>query len=71
MLWELSRSSLAVHRRNQKVRWEHAGRSLEEDRKTHRKNVGGYWIGRRFGLHPKKIGNGHRWTLTKRTRKWP
>ncbi|RWW20478.1 hypothetical protein BHE74_00028875 [Ensete ventricosum] len=33
-------------------------RSLEEDWKTHRKNAGGCRIGRRFGLHSKKIDSG-------------
>ncbi|RWW09379.1 hypothetical protein GW17_00027135 [Ensete ventricosum] len=47
MQWELTESSLRVYRRNRKARWEHAGRSLEEDCKTHRKNVGDCRIGGR------------------------
>ncbi|RWV94251.1 hypothetical protein GW17_00043228 [Ensete ventricosum] len=66
MLWELAGSSLGVHRRNQEARWEHVGRSLE-DNKTNRKNTKGYRIGGRFGLHPSKIGSGHRWISEKRT----
>ncbi|RWW48929.1 hypothetical protein BHE74_00044963 [Ensete ventricosum] len=45
MQWELTGSSLGVHRRNQEARWEHAGRSLEEDRKTRCKNTGGCRFG--------------------------
>ncbi|RWW76165.1 hypothetical protein BHE74_00015762 [Ensete ventricosum] len=33
---------------NREARWEHAGRSLEEDRKTRRKNVGGCRISRKI-----------------------
>ncbi|RRT32251.1 hypothetical protein B296_00047879, partial [Ensete ventricosum] len=32
-------SSLGLCRRNREARWEHIGRSSEEDRKTHRKNT--------------------------------
>ncbi|RRT47071.1 hypothetical protein B296_00048289 [Ensete ventricosum] len=39
------RSSLGNHRRDQEACWEHAGRSPEEDQKTHSKNVGGCRIG--------------------------
>ncbi|RWV94362.1 hypothetical protein GW17_00043107 [Ensete ventricosum] len=46
MQWELTGNSLGVHRRNREARYEHAGRSPEEDCKTHHKNVGDYRIGR-------------------------
>ncbi|RWW50971.1 hypothetical protein BHE74_00042718, partial [Ensete ventricosum] len=92
------------------ARWEHTGKSLEEDHKTHRKNIGGCRIGGKitfprfstvelsvsddstdraletgllsalsavepprpigFGLHPKKIGSGHRCASRRRTREW-
>ncbi|RWV82635.1 hypothetical protein GW17_00055848 [Ensete ventricosum] len=39
MQWDLAGSSLGVRRRDWEARWEHAGRSLEEDRKIHRKNA--------------------------------
>ncbi|RRT75148.1 hypothetical protein B296_00016534 [Ensete ventricosum] len=44
ILWELAISSLGVRRRNREDHWEHAGRSLEEDRKTRHKNAGSYQI---------------------------
>ncbi|RRT36438.1 hypothetical protein B296_00046239 [Ensete ventricosum] len=44
MQWDLAKSSLGVCRRDREARWKHVGRSLEEDRKTHRKNVGDYQI---------------------------
>ncbi|RRT33557.1 hypothetical protein B296_00056114 [Ensete ventricosum] len=47
-----------------------AGNMLGDLRKTCRKNVGGYRICGRFGLHPKKIGSGHRCTSRRRTREW-
>ncbi|RWW23348.1 hypothetical protein GW17_00012410 [Ensete ventricosum] len=46
------------------------GNTSGDHRKTHRKNAGGCRIGRRFGLHPKKIGSGHRCALRRRTREW-
>ncbi|RWW42973.1 hypothetical protein BHE74_00051419 [Ensete ventricosum] len=48
MQWELTGNSLGVHRRNREARYEHAGRSPEEDCKTHHKNVGDYRIGRKI-----------------------
>ncbi|RWW32435.1 hypothetical protein GW17_00002891 [Ensete ventricosum] len=39
--WDLAESSLGVRRREREAHWEHAGRSLEEDHKTHCKNTGG------------------------------
>ncbi|RRT63420.1 hypothetical protein B296_00029098 [Ensete ventricosum] len=45
MQWELAGSLLGVRRRNWEAHWEHTGRSPEEDHKTRRNNVGGYWIG--------------------------
>ncbi|RWV99152.1 hypothetical protein GW17_00037958 [Ensete ventricosum] len=48
--WEFAKN----RRRDREAGWEHAGRSIEEDRKTHHKNAGGCQIGGRFGLHPKK-----------------
>ncbi|RRT79653.1 hypothetical protein B296_00022752, partial [Ensete ventricosum] len=36
MQWDLAESSLGVRRRDREAHWEHAGRSLEEDRKTRR-----------------------------------
>ncbi|RRT67212.1 hypothetical protein BHM03_00036492 [Ensete ventricosum] len=44
MLWELVRSSLGVRQKNQEAHWEHIERSSKEDRKTRRKNAGGYLI---------------------------
>ncbi|RRT35926.1 hypothetical protein B296_00051001 [Ensete ventricosum] len=55
---------------SRKARWEYVGRSLEEDRKTHRMNAKGYRIGRRFSLHTKKIGSGRRCASRRRTREW-
>ncbi|RWV91190.1 hypothetical protein GW17_00046547 [Ensete ventricosum] len=40
MQWDLTESSLGVHRRDQEARWKYVGRSPEEDHKTHRKNAG-------------------------------
>ncbi|RWW45944.1 hypothetical protein BHE74_00048178 [Ensete ventricosum] len=37
MQWELAGSSLGLRRRYQEDCWEHAGRSPEEDRETHRR----------------------------------
>ncbi|RWV83841.1 hypothetical protein GW17_00054496 [Ensete ventricosum] len=62
--------SRKAYREDQEARWEHIERSLEEDRKSCHKNVGGYWIGGRFGLHPKKIGSGRRCASRRRTREW-
>ncbi|RZS22412.1 hypothetical protein BHM03_00055179 [Ensete ventricosum] len=44
MQWDLVGISLGICRRDREARWEYAGRSLEEDRKTHRKNTGDYHI---------------------------
>ncbi|RRT60444.1 hypothetical protein B296_00006172 [Ensete ventricosum] len=44
MQWELGGSSLGVCRRNREARWEHIGRSPEEDCKTCHKNTRGYQI---------------------------
>ncbi|RWV89437.1 hypothetical protein GW17_00048414 [Ensete ventricosum] len=44
------------------------GSMPEEDQMTYRKNVGGYRIGGRFGLQPKKIGSGCQCALRRRTR---
>ncbi|RRT55170.1 hypothetical protein B296_00016278 [Ensete ventricosum] len=38
------RLSGEISRRDREARWEYAGRSPEEDQKTHRKNAGGYRI---------------------------
>ncbi|RZR74589.1 hypothetical protein BHM03_00038952, partial [Ensete ventricosum] len=59
-----------ICRRDHEAHWKHTGRSPEEDRKTHRKNTGGYQIGGRFYLHPKKIDSGCRCASRRRTREW-
>ncbi|RWW52405.1 hypothetical protein BHE74_00041183 [Ensete ventricosum] len=43
---DLVGSSLGARRRDQEAHWEHARRSSEENRKTHRKNAKGYRISR-------------------------
>ncbi|RWV90650.1 hypothetical protein BHE74_00028916 [Ensete ventricosum] len=79
MQWDLAGSLLGVRQRDREARWEHVGRSPEEDRKTHRKNVGGYQISGRFlvaellgmyGLHSKKISSGCRYASRRRTWEW-
>ncbi|RZS22274.1 hypothetical protein BHM03_00055016, partial [Ensete ventricosum] len=40
-----SRTSPGVRQRDREARWKNAERSLEEDHKTHRKNVRVYRIG--------------------------
>ncbi|RRT54507.1 hypothetical protein B296_00019820 [Ensete ventricosum] len=55
MQWELTGNSLGVHRRNREARYEHAGRSPEEDRKTHHKNAGDYRIGRTIVIPPRPV----------------
>ncbi|RRT34290.1 hypothetical protein B296_00045244 [Ensete ventricosum] len=43
--WDLAEVRYEIRRRDREARWEHTGRSPEEDRKTHRKNAGGCRIG--------------------------
>ncbi|RRT34124.1 hypothetical protein B296_00049995 [Ensete ventricosum] len=43
---------------------------VERRPKACRKNAGGYRIGRRFGLHLKKIGSGRRCASRRRTQEW-
>ncbi|RZS24271.1 hypothetical protein BHM03_00057321 [Ensete ventricosum] len=70
MQWDLTEIRNEIRRRDWEVRWEHARRSPEEDRKTRCKNARGCRIDGRFGLHPKKIDSERRCASRRRTYEW-